>query len=104
VDKFSSTAVRHALREGRPELAADILGRPFAIEGSVQHGRQLGCVGHDVRAQAGLQSLQTDWVDISRGLGREEAIDPPGALRQMATDELVVRGQFRAWLDYMSEA
>ncbi|MFN9120224.1 MAG: aromatic ring-hydroxylating dioxygenase subunit alpha, partial [bacterium] len=56
------------------------------------------------RAQAGLQSLQTDWVDISRGLGREEAIDPPGALRQMATDELVVRGQFRAWLDYMSEA
>ena len=56
------------------------------------------------RAQAGLQSLQSDWVDISRGLGREEAIDPPGALRQMATDELVVRGQFRAWLDYMSEA
>lgn len=54
------------------------------------------------RAQAGLQSLQSDWVDISRGLGREEAIDPPGALRQMATDELVVRGQFRAWLDYMA--
>jgi riboflavin kinase/FMN adenylyltransferase len=42
VAKFSSTAVRHALREGRPEVAAEVLGRPFAIEGPVQRGRQLG--------------------------------------------------------------
>lgn len=41
-DKFSSTAVREALRAGRPEEAAAILGRPFAIEGVVQRGRQLG--------------------------------------------------------------
>lgn len=41
-DKFSSTAVREALRDGRPEEAAAILGRPFAIEGVVQRGRQLG--------------------------------------------------------------
>ena len=41
-EKFSSTAVRDALREGRPEEAAAILGRPFAIEGAVQRGRQLG--------------------------------------------------------------
>jgi riboflavin kinase/FMN adenylyltransferase len=41
-EKFSSTAVRDALREGRPEEAARILGRPFAIEGVVQRGRQLG--------------------------------------------------------------
>jgi riboflavin kinase/FMN adenylyltransferase len=34
--------VREALREGRPEDAALILGRPFAIEGAVQRGRQLG--------------------------------------------------------------
>jgi riboflavin kinase/FMN adenylyltransferase len=40
--KFSSTAVREALREGQPEVAAEILGRPFAIEGPVQRGRQLG--------------------------------------------------------------
>jgi riboflavin kinase / FMN adenylyltransferase len=40
--KFSSTAVREALREGRPEEAAAILGRPFAIEGAVERGRQLG--------------------------------------------------------------
>jgi riboflavin kinase/FMN adenylyltransferase len=41
-EKFSSTAVRDALREGRPQDAAKILGRPFAIEGAVQRGRQLG--------------------------------------------------------------
>ncbi|WP_310542463.1 bifunctional riboflavin kinase/FAD synthetase [Phenylobacterium sp.] len=41
-DKFSSTAVRTALREGKPDVAAEILGRPFAIEGPVQRGRQLG--------------------------------------------------------------
>jgi riboflavin kinase/FMN adenylyltransferase len=41
-DKFSSTAVRAALRDGRPQDAAEILGRPFAIEGPVQRGRQLG--------------------------------------------------------------
>nr|MEA2798024.1 riboflavin kinase / adenylyltransferase [Phenylobacterium sp.] len=41
-EKFSSTAVREALRQGRPDEAAQILGRPFAIEGAVQRGRQLG--------------------------------------------------------------
>jgi riboflavin kinase / FMN adenylyltransferase len=41
-EKFSSTAVREALRGGRPDEAAKILGRPFAIEGPVQRGRQLG--------------------------------------------------------------
>ncbi|HEY1415434.1 MAG TPA: riboflavin biosynthesis protein RibF [Caulobacteraceae bacterium] len=40
--KLSSTAVREALSAGKPEVAAAILGRPFAIEGVVQKGRQLG--------------------------------------------------------------
>jgi len=41
-EKFSSTAVRDALRDGHPEQAARILGRPFAIEGVVRRGQQLG--------------------------------------------------------------
>ena len=41
-EKMSSTEVRDALRAGQPELAAQVLGRPFAIEGAVQRGRQLG--------------------------------------------------------------
>ncbi len=40
--KISSSAAREALRQGRPETATAILGRPFAIEGVVQKGRQLG--------------------------------------------------------------
>lgn len=41
-DKFSSTGVRDALRAGEPAQAARILGRPFAIEGVVRRGQQLG--------------------------------------------------------------
>lgn len=41
-EKFSSTGVRDALRDGHPEAAARILGRPFAIEGVVRRGQQLG--------------------------------------------------------------
>ena len=40
--KISSTAVREALHRGEPEVAQAIMGRPFAIEGLVQKGRQLG--------------------------------------------------------------
>jgi len=41
-EKCSSSAIRQALREGRPERAAALLGRPFAIEGVVVHGDKLG--------------------------------------------------------------
>jgi riboflavin kinase/FMN adenylyltransferase len=41
-DKFSSSAIRQALRDGHPEIAAEILGRPFAVEGVVVHGDKLG--------------------------------------------------------------
>jgi riboflavin kinase/FMN adenylyltransferase len=40
--KYSSTGVREALRDGRPQDATAILGRPFAIEGVVRRGKQLG--------------------------------------------------------------
>jgi riboflavin kinase/FMN adenylyltransferase len=54
--KFSSTAVREALRNGRPETAAAILGRPFAIQGMVEHGRQLG-------RQLGFPTANVDLAD-----------------------------------------
>ncbi len=41
-EKCSSSAVRQALRNGDPRGAARLLGRPFAIEGVVVHGDQLG--------------------------------------------------------------
>lgn len=56
------------------------------------------------RAQKGLQSLQTEWVDISRGLGTESPATDINAMTARATDEMVVRGQYKAWLGYMQEA
>ena len=40
--KCSSSAVREALRAGDTAHAAELLGRPFAIEGVVVHGAKLG--------------------------------------------------------------
>ena len=40
--RISSSAVRKALREGRFERAADLLGRPWSLEGRVFRGSQLG--------------------------------------------------------------
>jgi hypothetical protein len=57
-----------------------------------------------VRAQKGLQSTMTDWVDISRGLGAEEPDRERNATRELATHEMVVRAQYKAWLGYMHEA
>jgi phenylpropionate dioxygenase-like ring-hydroxylating dioxygenase large terminal subunit len=53
------------------------------------------------RAQIGLQSDMTDWVDISRGLGAEETVD--GIRSEFATHEMVVRAQYEAWRSYMCE-
>ena len=56
------------------------------------------------RAQAGLASLMSDWVDISRGLGSEETDADTGGLRALATHEMAVRAQYAAWRHYMCEA
>jgi riboflavin kinase/FMN adenylyltransferase len=40
--KYSSTEARRAVAEGRPEAVVAILGRPFAIEGVVVQGDQIG--------------------------------------------------------------
>ena len=41
-EKISSTLVRSQLRAANPVEAARLLGRPFAIEGRVEHGDQRG--------------------------------------------------------------
>src|SRR6185436_4152696 len=56
------------------------------------------------RAQAGLSSHLSDWVDISRGLGAEEADSDCGGSRGLATHEMAVRAQYAAWREYMCEA
>ena len=56
------------------------------------------------RVQKGLGSQMSEWVDISRGMGSEEPDDATQGTRAKATDEMVIRGQYRAWLAYMQEA
>ncbi|HYE43268.1 MAG TPA: bifunctional riboflavin kinase/FAD synthetase [Caulobacteraceae bacterium] len=71
--KLSSTAVRDALHAGRPEEAAAILGRPFAIEGEVIHGDKRGrtigvptanvALGDYVRPKYGVYAVRTRLPD-----------------------------------------
>ncbi len=75
-EKLSSSAVRSALRDGRPEAAAAILGRPFALEGAVEHGakrgRALGFptanvpLGDYVRPRLGVYAVRTRLPDGRR--------------------------------------
>jgi len=72
-EKCSSSAIRKALREGRPERAAALLGRAFAIEGVVVHGDKLGrtigfptaniALGDYVRPAYGIYAVRTRLAD-----------------------------------------
>ena len=52
------------------------------------------------RIQQSLVSGGQEWADWSRGLGREVELD--GGRTGEGTNELPMRNQHRAWLDYMS--
>ena len=41
-EKISSTAIRNALKEGRPDEAARLLGHRWAVEARVEHGDKRG--------------------------------------------------------------
>ena len=40
--KASSTAIREALIAGEPQIAADILGHDWVVDGVIEHGEQRG--------------------------------------------------------------
>ena len=71
--KCSSTEVRNAIEGGRPEDAARLLGRPFAIEGVVVHGDKIGrtigfptaniAFGDFVRPAEGIYAARTRLPD-----------------------------------------
>ena len=41
-EKFGSSGVRNALRDGDVKLAAEMLGRPWSVSGAVEEGQKLG--------------------------------------------------------------
>lgn len=88
--KISSSDVRDALREGRVDDAAALLGRPFAIEGAVakgdQRGRLLGfptanvALGDYLRPAFGVYATRTRLADGRQipgvaNLGRRPTVD-----------------------------
>ncbi|MGB0577749.1 MAG: aromatic ring-hydroxylating oxygenase subunit alpha [Alphaproteobacteria bacterium] len=56
------------------------------------------------RTQVGLQSLQSDWIDFSRGMGEEVPDEHYNATSESAMHEMAIRAQYQAWLQYMCEA
>jgi riboflavin kinase / FMN adenylyltransferase len=89
---YSSTAVRKALQAGEPRRAAALLGRPWDIEGRVEHGdargRQLGFptanvgLGDYLRPAFGVYAVEagidhgtrTEWHAGVANLGRRPTV------------------------------
>ena len=89
---FSSTKVRDHLKSGRPMAATALLGRPWEIEGRVEHGdergRQLGfptanmAIGDYLEPMLGVYAIKagidmgaaTRWVDGVANLGRRPTV------------------------------
>ncbi len=69
---YSSTRVRQHLTEGRPRDAARLLGRPWEIEGRVEHGDKRGRTIGFPTANLGLEDYQrpaTGVYAVRVGLG-----------------------------------
>ncbi len=88
----SSTRVREALRDARPDAAARLLGRPFAVTGVVEHGAKLGRtlgfptanmrLGDYVRPAYGVYAVRALLLGGARldgvaNLGVRPMFDPP---------------------------
>jgi phenylpropionate dioxygenase-like ring-hydroxylating dioxygenase large terminal subunit len=52
------------------------------------------------RCSTGLHNSDHPWIDIGRGLGLERAVEGNGLAAPAS--EAPIRGQFNAWLDYLS--
>jgi riboflavin kinase/FMN adenylyltransferase len=89
---YSSTKIREHLQAGRPMSATALLGRPWEIEGRVEHGdrrgRQLGfptaniAIGDYLEPRLGVYAVKagidmgaaTRWVDGVANLGRRPTV------------------------------
>lgn len=52
--------------------------------------------------QMALCQSDTDWIDLSRGLGHDRKQDHGGKIGEVGTSELPLRAQYSAWRDLMS--
>lgn len=56
------------------------------------------------RAQEGLRALGPEWVIFARGLHRENTGPEGERISGAGTDETALRGQYRAWQQWMAES
>lgn len=91
----SSSRIRDLLKQGDPVAAAQLLTRPFAIEGVVQHGDKVGrtigyptaniALGNYLRPAYGIYAVRARLadgriVDGAANLGIRPSFDPPKEL------------------------
>lgn len=78
-ERVSSTRIRAALQAGRFDSAARLLGRPYAIAGTVVHGRHLGrTLGYPTaNLRFGGKAPALSGIYASRVYGALDSGDPP---------------------------
>ena len=82
--KISSTGIRKALRSGKPEEAARLLGHPFAVEGRVERGDRRGHtlgfptanlrLGGHMRPAYGIYAVRVAVMEEDRVVSRHDGV------------------------------
>jgi riboflavin kinase/FMN adenylyltransferase len=72
----SSSRIRRAVRAGEVELAGELLGRPFAVEGTVAHGagRGAGLGFPTANLKSGSELMPQDGVYVTRTLAGSKSL------------------------------
>lgn len=83
-EKISSTLIRRLLKEAKPEEAARLLGRPWAVEARVEHGdargRTLGFptanmhLGHCLAPAFGVYAVRVNILEGDRAVARHDGV------------------------------
>jgi riboflavin kinase/FMN adenylyltransferase len=83
-EKISSTLIRRLLKDARPEEAARLLGRPWAIEARVEHGdargRAMGFptanmhLGHCLAPAFGVYAVRVNILEGDRAVARHDGV------------------------------
>jgi len=82
---YSSSIIRAHLREGRPGKAAELLGRPWEIEGRVEHGDRRGRTIGFPTANLSLGDYLRPAVGVYAVLaGRDPGVEHGGETRWLA--------------------
>ena len=83
-EKISSTLIRRMLKDARPEEAARLLGRPWAVEARVEHGdargRTMGFptanmhLGHCLAPAFGVYAVRVNILEGDRAVARHDGV------------------------------